>query len=58
MFKINYISNSIYYKVLKVGSTNKLKQKGIYSKIQARTKVKNPRYTDTYRQYKRYKRTN
>ena len=51
------ISNGIFNRIPNVGDTNQLKSKSIYSKILLRTEVKSPECINTYRRYKRYKKS-
>ena len=40
-----------------VGNINQLKSESTYSKISLRTEVKNPEYINTYKRYRRYKKS-
>ena len=53
---LNY-SNTLPNKILNVNNTNQLKLKSTYSKILLRTEVKSLRYINTYKRYRRYKKS-
>ena len=51
------ISNSIFIRILNVGDTNQLKSGSTYSKILLKTEVKSLGCVNTYKKYKRYKKS-
>ena len=53
----DFISNGILNRILNIGNTNQLKLKSTYSKISLRTEVKSLECINTYRRYKRYKKS-
>ena len=51
------ISNSIFNRILDIGNINQLKSESTYSKILLKTKVKSLGRVNTYKRYKRYKKS-
>ena len=54
---VNVISNSIFNRILNIGNINQLKLGSTYNKILLRTKVKSLGYINTYKKYRRYKKS-
>ena len=51
------ISNNIFNRIPNVGNMNQLKLGSTYGKISLRTKVKSLGRVNTYKRYKRYKKS-